>query len=76
MDHRSAPLASADRALVEYAETLTRDPAAPAAPRVAALRAAGFDDPGILAATEIVAYFNFVNRLALGLGVELESASG
>jgi alkylhydroperoxidase family enzyme len=41
---------------------------------LAALRAAGFDDPAILRATEIVAYFNFVNRLADGLGVELEPA--
>ena len=31
-------------------------------------RKAGLDDAGILAATEIVAYFNFVNRLAHGLG--------
>jgi len=36
------------------------------------LRAAGFDDAAILRATEITAYFNFVNRLADGLGVELE----
>ncbi len=37
-----------------------------------ALRAAGFDDEGILRATEVVGYFNFVNRLAEALAVELE----
>jgi alkylhydroperoxidase family enzyme len=62
----------ADRALAEYAETLTRDPAGAAAPRLAALRAAGWDDEAILRATEIIGYFNFVNRLADGLAVELE----
>ncbi len=39
---------------------------------VAALREAGLSDEGIHAAANIVAYFNFVNRIALGLGVELE----
>ena len=57
---------------MNYAASLTREPSADSAPRVAALRAAGFDDESILSATEIVAYFNFVNRLAHGLGVELE----
>lgn len=71
-DWRSAPLSATDRALAEYAEALTREPAAAAAPRLAGLRAAGFDDEVILRATEITGYFNFVNRLADGLGVELE----
>jgi alkylhydroperoxidase family enzyme len=44
-------------------------------PRLEQLRAAGFDDAAILRATEIVGYFNFVNRLANGLGVELESST-
>jgi alkylhydroperoxidase family enzyme len=57
---------------VRFATDLTRAPAAPSAPRIAALRAAGFDDAAILAATEVTAYFNFVNRIAHGLGVELE----
>lgn len=72
-DWRTAPLEPAERALAEYAVALTRDPAAPAQPRLDALRAAGFADEALLQATEIVAYFNFVNRLADGLGVVLES---
>ena len=39
------------------------------------MRAAGFDDAAVLRATEVIAYFNFVNRLATGLGVELEGSS-
>ena len=37
------------------------------------LRAHGFDDRAILDAALTVAYFSFVNRLVLTLGVELES---
>lgn len=36
------------------------------------LCAAGLDDRGILEVVEVTAYFNFVNRLADGLGVSLE----
>ncbi len=39
---------------------------------VAPLRAAGLGDEAILHVCEVVAYFNFVNRLADGLGVTLE----
>ena len=37
---------------------------------VRALREAGLDDSEVLDTTLVVAYFNFVNRIALGLGVE------
>jgi uncharacterized peroxidase-related enzyme len=73
-DWRAAQLSPADQALAELAESLTRDPGADAAPRLARLRAAGFGDEAILRATEITGYFNFVNRMADGLGVELEEA--
>ncbi len=36
------------------------------------LRAAGLDDRAIVDANQVVAYFNYVNRIADGLGVELE----
>lgn len=36
------------------------------------LRAAGLDDRAIVDANQVVAYFNYVNRVADGLGVELE----
>ncbi len=36
------------------------------------LREAGLTDRGIHDAAAVVAYYNFVNRIALGLGVELE----
>ena len=65
----------ADRALLEYAEKLTRTPGAMTEADVLALRTAGFDDRAIHDSCAIVAYFAFVNRIADGLGVELESSS-
>lgn len=69
---RTAPLGPADRALCEYAEKLTLRPQEVERIDVEALRRVGFDDGQILDAAQVTAYFNFVNRLALGLGVELE----
>jgi len=38
-----------------------------------ALRAAGFGDRAILDATQVIAYFNYINRMADALGVDDES---
>lgn len=62
-------LAPPDRAMVEYATKLTTRPQDVAESDVNALREAGLADDDILLANLIVAYFNFVNRIALGLGV-------
>ena len=66
------PVGPRERALISYAETLTRTPAAVTNADINALRDAGFDDRGIHDACAIVAYFAFVNRIADGLGVEIE----
>lgn len=66
-------LEDAERALIGYADKLTRAPAAVTSADVEALRSAGFDDRGIHDACAIVAYFAFVNRIADGLGVEVET---
>ena len=39
---------------------------------VAGLRATGYADRAILDAVEIVGYFNYINRVADGLHVDLE----
>jgi len=41
--------------------------------QVVALRKAGMTDEEIHRVASVVAYFNFVNRIAEGLGVELEA---
>ncbi len=65
-------LSARERALVAYADKLTRAPSTVRAADVEALRAAGLDDLGIHDTCAVVAYFAFVNRIADGLGVELE----
>ncbi|MGH9456020.1 MAG: carboxymuconolactone decarboxylase family protein [Thermoanaerobaculia bacterium] len=61
-----------ERALLDYALALTKSPAGIGPADIARLREAGLGDGGIHDAAAVVAYFNFVNRIALGLGVELE----
>ncbi len=68
-----APISPAERAMLEYAIKLTRTPWAVREEDVERLRRAGWDDRAILDMASIVAYFNFVNRLAEGLGVSLEA---
>ncbi len=58
--------------MVRYALRLTRDPGGDRSSDVEALRAAGFDDAAILDICQVASYYNYVNRLADGLGVELE----
>ncbi|MGE0439585.1 MAG: carboxymuconolactone decarboxylase family protein [Gemmatimonadales bacterium] len=69
----AADLDPAEQALVRYAERLTQRPAGVTAGDIVALRTAGLDDRAIHDACVIVAYFAYVNRIADGLGVELES---
>ncbi len=65
-------MSPADRAMLDYAVKLTREPEAMKAADVDMLRSAAFDDTAILDIAQVAAYFAFVNRLADGLGVELE----
>lgn len=71
-DYRSAKLDSATRALLEYADKLTRVPASVTPDDLNRLRAEGFSDRAIHDAAQIAAYFNYINRIADGLGVDLE----
>jgi uncharacterized peroxidase-related enzyme len=71
-DWRKAPLGAADMALCEYAEKLTLRPSEMTEEDIAALRAVGFDDRGIHDATQVIGYFNYINRIADGLDVEVE----
>lgn len=55
--------------IVRHAERLTAAPGAMTESDLEELRAVGLDDKDILDLTLIVGYFNFVNRIAVGLGV-------
>jgi len=68
-DYTQADLSPADRAMLDYALKLTTAASRMVAADVDALRAAGFDDRGILQITLIAAWFNYINRVADALGV-------
>jgi uncharacterized peroxidase-related enzyme len=69
-DPASADLNPREGALVEHARSLTRHPGDMAEDHLEPLRDQGLGDDEILQATLVVSYFNFVNRIAQGLGVE------
>ncbi len=69
---QSAPLSDEDRGLVVYAEKLTRTPGAMNEEDIGALRSLGFSDRAVHDATQVIALFNYYNRVADGLGVELQ----
>jgi len=56
--------------IVRHAEKLTSAPEAMTESDLGELRAVGLSDRDILDLTLVTAYFNFVNRIALGLGVD------
>ena len=60
------------RALCAYALKLTAAPWTVQRADLDDLRAAGLDDRDIVDANQVISYFNYVNRIADGLGVELE----
>lgn len=59
--------------MLTYVDKLTRTPGAMESADVARLRDGGFSDSAILDICQVAAYYAFVNRLADGLGVELEA---
>ncbi len=70
--NRHGELNQVDQALLVYAGKLTRTPQAMTSEDVAKLRETGLSERAILDACQIASYFNFINRMADGLGVELE----
>jgi uncharacterized peroxidase-related enzyme len=72
VDPVAAVATEVDRAMLSYALKLTRAPGEMTTADVESLRAVGFDDVAIHDICTIVAYFAFANRVADGLGVELE----
>ena len=68
-DYGSADLSDAQKAMLDYGTKLTQRPGAMTESDVQALRHAGFTDEEILSINMVAGYFNFVNRMANGLGV-------
>ena len=58
--------------MLRYVEKLTRTPGDMGDGDVMALQAEGFTDTDVLHIVEVAAYYAYVNRVADGLGVQLE----
>jgi uncharacterized peroxidase-related enzyme len=71
-DYTSAPITSQERVMLDYVVKLTRDATKVWKDDMEGLRAAGFDDRGILQITLIASWFNYINRVADALGVGRE----
>ena len=67
-----AGLAETGRALCARAEKLTRDPHGATQTDVAELEASDLSPEAISDAAQVIGYFNYINRIADGLGVDLE----
>jgi len=69
---RNADLSNVDRQMLEYTEKLTLEPWKMGESDVVALRNQGLSDSAILDINQVTSYYAFANRLADGLGIELE----
>ena len=71
-DYRKADLEPATRAVLDFAHKLTLTPGRMQSEDVETLRSHGWDDRAIHDIVQVAAYFNYINRLADALGVQLE----
>jgi uncharacterized peroxidase-related enzyme len=69
-DYRRAQLLPRQKALCKFAEMATRAPAALTDRHVETLRLNGLSDRDILDAVEVIAFFNYINRIADALGID------
>jgi uncharacterized peroxidase-related enzyme len=76
-NYQTLDLSSKEKALCDYAFELTTHPSSKKIDQIISkLKTEGLNDRAILDATMVIAYFNFVNRIVLSLGVNLEEDNG
>ena len=68
-DYRNAPIPDQEKVMLDYVVQITREATRISPADHERLRAAGFDDKGILQITLIASWFNYINRVADALGV-------
>src|SRR5438067_1345415 len=71
-DYHAAGLGSGEVALLDFAVKLTCTPSAVTREDLDGLRRHGYADEQLVDAVHCVGYFNFINRVLDGLGVEPE----
>jgi uncharacterized peroxidase-related enzyme len=76
-DYRRAWLSEKEKAMCDFAVHLTINPIEhEETDFTPQLRAVGLSDKAILDVVLVTAYFNYVNRIVMALGVELEKDQG
>jgi uncharacterized peroxidase-related enzyme len=73
-DYRSANLTPREVALLDYAVKLTTHPLDVQRTDLDGLRPHGFTDEQLVDAVHCIGYFNFINRVLDGLGVDPEAS--
>ena len=68
-DYTTAPIAEAERVMLDYVVQLTKDATRISPEYHQRLRSVGFNDQAILQITLIASWFNYINRVADALGV-------
>jgi len=71
-DYRNAVLRVDEKALCDFAVKLTLQPGDILPADIEDLRRQGWDDDQITIAVQVIGYFNYINRVADGLGVDHE----
>ncbi len=74
MDYRTAGLSPREIALLDFAVKLTRSPSGVRNDDLEALRGHDLTDEQIVDAVHCISYFNFINRVLDGLGVDPEAS--
>lgn len=73
LDYRTAKISANQLALCDYAIKLTMTPGDMSESDIVRLRDFNWTDEQIHLATQVIAYFNYINRIADGLGVDNEA---
>ena len=68
-------MSSSDQALCEFAEKLTLTPDAMLKDDIKQLVDLGFSDTAVHDAVQVIGYFNYINRVAEALNVDLEETT-
>ena len=71
-DPANAPLEPQDKAMIDFALKLTREPSTVKREDIEFLQQYGFSEEQVVDIVLIICTFNFMDRLADGLGVELD----
>lgn len=71
-NYNTADISEVDKKILRYTEKLVKEPATITKTEINNLFDAGFTESGVHDIAQVVAYFSYVNRLADGLGIELE----